>query len=100
MVIRIFNRITVSINYCSRDSLSYILCKKSARPQWWSRKGLEHDGPVMDLGKCFFVCVFGLIVICLLCNLTHIIFDFDANSVKGVVNTANEENENLVNYNM
>lgn len=30
----------------------------------------------------------------------HIIFDFVVNGVKGVVNTANKENEYLVNYNM
>lgn len=52
--------------------------------------GLERSrarGPDVELGK-------------FVQPLTHIIFDFVVNSVKGVVNTANEENEYLVNYNM
>lgn len=48
----------------------------------------------------FFVCYWFNCYLSFAQPLTHIIFDFVVNSVKGVVNTANEENEYLVNYNM
>lgn len=92
---------TVSINDCSRDSVSYILCKKSARPQWWAWKSLEHEVPTWSLEtSIFFVCYWFNFYLSFVQPLKHIIFDFVVNSVKGVVNKANEKNEYLINCNM